>query len=70
MTSMRSAAHATIRPGSHESGDGMRQLFVTSARMRLDDQALAREPLAGSVFSLDVGVAGLPEPRYRFGAST
>lgn len=45
-------------------GSDLRTLFVTSARMRLDDAALAREPLAGSVFAADVGVVGLPEPRF------
>ena len=48
-------------------GDGLRTLFVTSARMRLDDAALAREPLAGSLFALDVGVGGFPEPRFGLG---
>lgn len=56
------------QPTSCEFGGAdLRMLYVTSARMRLDDAALAREPLAGSVFALDVGVAGLPEPRYRHG---
>ena len=45
-------------------GEGFRTLFVTSARMKLDDAALREQPLAGSVFALDVGVAGLPEPRF------
>jgi len=45
-------------------GDGLRTLFVTSARMRRDTAALEKEPLAGSVFALDVGTHGLPEPRY------
>jgi hypothetical protein len=35
--------------------------------MKLDDAALAREPLAGSLFALDVGIGGLPEPRYQPG---
>ena len=46
-------------------GIDLRTLYVTSARMKLDDAALAREPLAGSLFALDAGVAGLPEPMYR-----
>lgn len=45
-------------------GDGLRTLFVTSARMKRDPLALQKEPLAGSVFALDVGTSGLPEPRY------
>jgi sugar lactone lactonase YvrE len=46
-------------------GPELRTLYVTSARRGLTDAALAREPLAGSVLALDVGVAGLPEPAYR-----
>lgn len=46
-------------------GEDLRTLFITSARMRLDDQALATEPLAGSLLAFEPGVAGLPEPRYR-----
>lgn len=44
-------------------GAGMATLFVTSARRDHDDAMLARTPLAGDVFALNVGVAGLPEPR-------
>jgi L-arabinonolactonase len=40
-------------------------LFVTSARMKLDARALRDQPLAGSLFAIDVGVRGVPEPRYR-----
>lgn len=50
-------------------GPGLRTLYVTSARMRLDETALAREPLAGSLFALDPGVSGLAEPRYHYGAA-
>jgi sugar lactone lactonase YvrE len=46
-------------------GPDLRTLYITSARMKLDDEALEREPLAGSVFALDAGVTGLPEPAYR-----
>ena len=51
-------------------GDDLRTLYVTSARMRLDDAALASQPLAGSLFALDVGVAGLAAPRYRRSATS
>ena len=51
-------------------GEDLRTLFVTSARMRLDDTALRREPLAGSVFAMEPGVAGLVEPRFRQEASS
>ena len=37
-----------------------RSLFVTTARQGLDEEELAREPLAGSVFVTDAGVAGPP----------
>jgi L-arabinonolactonase len=46
-------------------GDDLRTLFITSARMKLDDEALAAQPLAGSLFAFEPGVAGMPEPRYR-----
>lgn len=39
-------------------------LFVTSAREGLSPEALAEQPLAGSVFAIDVGAQGLPEPLY------
>jgi sugar lactone lactonase YvrE len=41
-------------------GPGLRTLFVTSAREGLSEARLAEEPLAGSVLTLDPGVAGLP----------
>lgn len=50
-------------------GTDMGTLFITSARMRLSDEALAREPLAGSLFALRPGVSGLAEPRYGMGVS-
>jgi sugar lactone lactonase YvrE len=40
-------------------GEGYRQLFVTTATRGLDDEQRAREPMAGRVLVLDVGVAGL-----------
>lgn len=39
-------------------------MVVTSARAGLDEKALADQPLAGSVFALDVGVAGVPVGRF------
>lgn len=41
-------------------GPDLCTLFVTTARHRLTDDQLAREPLAGAVLQLDPGVAGLP----------
>lgn len=45
-------------------GGGLKTLFVTSASIHLDAVALARGPLAGGLFALDVDTAGLPEPRF------
>lgn len=45
-------------------GEGLRTLFITTSRQRLSEAQLAAEPLAGSLLALDVGVAGLEEPRY------
>jgi sugar lactone lactonase YvrE len=36
------------------------RLFITSARRDLDDEGLAREPGAGSVWVADPGVGGPP----------
>jgi sugar lactone lactonase YvrE len=46
-------------------GAGLDVLYVTSHSQRLTPEKLALEPLAGGLFALDVGVKGLPEPRYR-----
>jgi len=45
-------------------GSDQRTLFITSMKLGLSPEELARQPLAGSVFAADVGVAGLPEPRF------
>jgi sugar lactone lactonase YvrE len=47
-------------------GAGYRTLFLTTGRRMYSAEKLAREPLAGGIFSVDVGVAGLPEPRFAF----
>ena len=39
-------------------------LYVTSHSQRIPPEKLAREPCAGGLFVLDVGVRGLPEPRF------
>ncbi|MGH8634527.1 MAG: SMP-30/gluconolactonase/LRE family protein, partial [Burkholderiales bacterium] len=39
-------------------------LYVTSAAQRLSPERLAREPYAGAIIAVDVGVQGLPEPYY------
>lgn len=47
-------------------GDDLRTLYVTSSRLGLDADALARQPQAGQVFVYHAEVAGLPESRFRF----
>lgn len=39
-------------------------LYVTSARDGLSAAQLAREPLAGSVFSIETGIAGVEYPQF------
>jgi sugar lactone lactonase YvrE len=54
------------RPTSCTFGGGdHRTLFVTSAIRGLDAEHLRREPLAGQVLAVDVGIAGTPAMRYR-----
>lgn len=45
-------------------GPDLDVLYVTTASLNMDRDALAADPLAGAVFALDVGVKGLPEPRF------
>jgi sugar lactone lactonase YvrE len=45
-------------------GPDLRTLYVTTAVWDMDDDALVRQPWAGGLLALDVGVAGLPEPRF------
>jgi sugar lactone lactonase YvrE len=40
-------------------GPDLGTLYVTTASMEVEEQ-----PRAGGVFALDVGVRGLPEPRF------
>lgn len=46
-------------------GADLRTLYVTSARQRMDEAALLREPAAGSLFAVAVPTAGLREPEFR-----
>ncbi|MFE6736574.1 SMP-30/gluconolactonase/LRE family protein [Microbacterium sp. NPDC057650] len=50
------------------AGPDLDLLIVTSARLGLTDEALATQPLAGSVFSVDAGVRGLPSTPWRVDA--
>ena len=46
-------------------GPDLDTLYVTSARIGLDDKATARAPLAGGVFAVTgLGVRGKPSPRF------
>ncbi|WP_266160024.1 SMP-30/gluconolactonase/LRE family protein [Dyella silvatica] len=56
------AAHQPTRPAF--GGAKLDQLYITSARAGLDEQALANDALAGALFQLAVPFAGLPEPRF------
>jgi sugar lactone lactonase YvrE len=41
-----------------------RTLFITTARYSLAPEALAIQPLAGSILALDVGTGGVPDTRF------
>lgn len=45
-------------------GRDLKTLYITTAIFPLPDTLLAKQPLAGAVFAIDVDVAGLPEPRF------
>jgi L-arabinonolactonase len=45
-------------------GPDRRTLFVTSARIGLSDDTLAREPAAGRIFAVAAGVSGGPQRRF------
>ena len=45
-------------------GDHLDELYITSAAVGLDDEALAAQPLAGSLVKVDPGVVGVPAFSY------
>ena len=45
-------------------GSGLGVLYVTSASQRLAPEALMREPHAGAIITINVGVRGIPEPSF------
>jgi len=45
-------------------GEQLDTLYVTSHSQRFTPEQQAAEPLAGALFAIDVGVRGLPEPRF------
>ena len=46
-------------------GDRLDIMYMTSARWRLSEADLAKQPFAGGLCALDVGVRGLPEPYFK-----
>jgi sugar lactone lactonase YvrE len=42
----------------------LRTLFVVTSKHLLNETGLAAQPLAGDIFAIDAGVAGLPESRF------
>lgn len=46
-------------------GAQLDELYITTARQRLNEEQLKAQPLAGSLFVVRPGVKGLPEGRYR-----
>lgn len=45
-------------------GSGLDTLFITTTSQNMTEAERAAEPLAGALLALDVGVRGLPEPRF------
>ena len=45
-------------------GPDLRTLYVTTATFPLPEEALWKQPWAGSVLAFDAGVQGFPEPRF------
>ncbi|HUD32181.1 MAG TPA: SMP-30/gluconolactonase/LRE family protein [Variovorax sp.] len=45
-------------------GPGLTTLYVTTTSQKMTPEELAAQPLAGALLALDVGVAGVPEPRF------
>jgi sugar lactone lactonase YvrE len=45
-------------------GEQLDRLFVTSARVGISDEELARQPLAGGLFELDTGTRGIAAPDF------
>ena len=47
-------------------GHDLNLLYITSARIGLDEISLSEQPLAGSVFVVKTNVYGIPEPKFGF----
>jgi sugar lactone lactonase YvrE len=61
----RTLALPVQRPTSCQfGGPNLDVLFVTTASQRLTAEERAKQPLAGALLAYDVGVRGVPEPRF------
>ncbi|HMS80795.1 MAG TPA: SMP-30/gluconolactonase/LRE family protein [Burkholderiaceae bacterium] len=61
----RTVTVPVARPTSVTFGDAdLGTLYITSMRMGVAPEELARNPLHGGVFAARPGVTGLPEPRF------
>lgn len=61
----RIVALPVSRPSSCAfGGSDMKTLYITSARVGLSDAALDRQPMAGSLFAIDVETPGLEVPEF------
>jgi sugar lactone lactonase YvrE len=47
-------------------GPGLGTLYITSAFQNLSDEQRAKQPAAGALFAIEVGVRGLPEARFAY----
>lgn len=45
-------------------GEGLDELYITTARETLTEEELAKWPLSGSIFVVKPGVKGVPEPYF------
>jgi sugar lactone lactonase YvrE len=46
-------------------GPTLERLYITTASQFMTAEEQAAQPLAGALLAIDVGVHGLPEPRFR-----
>jgi sugar lactone lactonase YvrE len=51
-------------------GSDLYLLHITTASQNMSEAELQGEPLAGALLALEVGVCGLPEPRFSLSATT
>jgi L-arabinonolactonase len=55
---------ATLTTSVMFGGADLSTPYITSGRHRIREDALAKYPLSGSLFALEPGVKGVPEPRF------